>query len=169
MDTERFFNESRDQSKIKAKIVAKYFRAWATVIMATMRNPAGRLAYVDLFGGPGQYHDGTPSTPVIVIQAALKDPKLSERLVALFNDIDNDNVLSLREAISAIPGIGNLRYQPRVENEEVGQKIGSSISANEACPDSVIRGPLGIQRVIARADQFRCTELGLRLHLLFQL
>jgi len=115
MVTEDFFNESRDQSKVKAKIVGKYFRAWATVIMSTMRNRGGRLAYVDLFAGPGQYLDGTPSTPVIVLQSALKDSELSDRLVTLFNDKDMGNVLSLREAIRAIPGIENLRYQPQVE------------------------------------------------------
>jgi three-Cys-motif partner protein len=122
MSTEDFFNESREQSKIKAKIVAKYFRAWATVIMPTMRDRGGLLAYVDLFAGPGQYLDGTPSTPIIVIQAALKDPELTRRLVTIFNDNDPDNVRSLRGAIREIPGVKNLRYEPRVENEEVARR-----------------------------------------------
>lgn len=143
MVTEDFFNESRDQSKIKAKIVAKYFRAWATVIMSTMRNRGGRLAYVDLFAGPGQYLDGTPSTPVIVLQAALKDSALRERLVTFFNDKNTGNVLSLRETIGAIPGIENLRYEPRVENEEVGQRIIQTFRRMKLVPTLLFVDPWG--------------------------
>ncbi len=30
---------------------------------------------MDLFAGPGKYKDDTPSTPVIVLQTAIKDPR----------------------------------------------------------------------------------------------
>jgi three-Cys-motif partner protein len=143
MNTEEFFKESREQSKIKAKIVAKYFRAWATVIMSTMRDRGGRLAYVDLFAGPGQYLDGTPSTPVIVIQTALKDPELTRRLVTYFNDGDPDNVQSLREAISEIPEVKNLRYEPRIENEDVGQKIVQEFQRMKLVPTLLFVDPWG--------------------------
>jgi three-Cys-motif partner protein len=143
MSTEDFFRESRDQSKVKAKIVAKYFRAWATVIMSTMRNRTGRLAYVDLFAGPGQYLDGTPSTPVIVIQAAVKDPGLARRLVTFFNDNDIENVRSLREAIRRIPEVKNLRHEPRVENEDVGQKIVQEFQGMNPIPTLLFVDPWG--------------------------
>lgn len=143
MSTEEFFKESREQSKIKAKIVAKYFRAWATVIMSTMRDRGGRLAYVDLFAGPGQYLDGTPSTPVIVIKAALKDPGLTRRLVTFFNDNDPENAQSLREAIGKIPEVENLRYKPRVKNEEVGQKIVQEFQGMKLVPTLLFVDPWG--------------------------
>lgn len=143
MNPEEFYKESREQSKIKAKIVAKYFRAWATVIMSTMRERGGRLAYVDLFAGPGQYLDGTPSTPVIVIQAALKDPELTRRLVTRFNDNDPENVQSLREAIREIPDVQNLRYEPRVENEDVGQKIVEEFQGMKLVPTLLFVDPWG--------------------------
>lgn len=143
MSTEEFFSESREQSKIKAKIVAKYFRAWATVIMSTMRDRGGRLAYVDLFAGPGQYLDGTPSTPIIVIQTALKDPELTRRLVTFFNDNDPDNVQSLRKAISEISGVKNLRYEPHVGNEEVGQKIVQEFQGMKLVPTLLFVDPWG--------------------------
>ena len=65
--------KSRDQSKVEAKIVVKY-SCLGNRHYVPMRNRGGRLADVDLFAGPGQYLDGTPSTPVIVLQSALKDP-----------------------------------------------------------------------------------------------
>lgn len=143
MVTQDFFKESRDQSKIKAKIVAKYFRAWATVIMSSMRERKGRLGYVDLFAGRGQYEDGTPSTPVIVLQTALKDPELSQRLVTFFNDSNPDNIRSLQEAIDAIPGIEKLRYRPRLEKEEVGQKIVEEFKQMKLVPTLLFVDPWG--------------------------
>lgn len=83
-----FFDESSEQSRIKSRIVAKYFWAWAKVIISAARSREKRIAYVDLFAGPGRYNDGTPSTPVIVLQKAIKDSELREMLVTLFNDKD---------------------------------------------------------------------------------
>jgi three-Cys-motif partner protein len=68
-----FFDQSRDQSKVKATIVAKYFDAWAHVIVAVQKrypDKEQRLAYVDLFAGPGRYEDGTKSTPLLILEKA---------------------------------------------------------------------------------------------------
>ena len=32
-----------------------------------------RIAYIDLFAGPGRYEDGTLSTPLLVLKAAIED------------------------------------------------------------------------------------------------
>src|SRR3989442_4853545 len=110
-----FFDESREQSRIKSRIVAKYFWAWAKVIISTAKARENRIAYMDLFAGPGRYSDGTPSTPVIVLQTAIKHADLREMLVTLFNDKDAANAQSLRETVDAMPGIAKLRYKRRVE------------------------------------------------------
>lgn len=52
-----FFAEQSDQSKIKAAIVADYFWAWASVITSVQKrfpDRAQRIAYIDLFAGPGR-------------------------------------------------------------------------------------------------------------------
>ena len=54
----------------------------------------GRVSYIDLFAGPGRYRDGGLSTPVMIMEGALKDPDLCERLVAIFNDKDADKLLT---------------------------------------------------------------------------
>src|SRR5208283_3028831 len=67
MKATRFFEESGEQSLIKATIVAKYFWAWAKVIIATQKKYGrDRIGYVDLFCGPGRYKDGSFSTPILV-------------------------------------------------------------------------------------------------------
>ena len=40
-----FFEESREQSQVKASIVAKYFWAWAKVVLPTAKKTGGRIAY----------------------------------------------------------------------------------------------------------------------------
>ncbi len=60
MTTDRFFEETREQSQVKAEIVEKYFYAWAQIITASQdRYRPGmdhRIGYVDLFAGPGRYN-----------------------------------------------------------------------------------------------------------------
>src|SRR2546422_1953779 len=138
-----FFDESREQSQIKSRIVAKYFWAWAKVIISTAKVRGKRIAYMDLFAGPGRYSDGTPSTPVIVLQRAIKDADLRAMLVTLFNDKDAANAQSLREIIDAIPGTDKLKYRPRVENEEVGQKIVETFREMRLIPTLLFVDPWG--------------------------
>lgn len=43
-----FFEESREPSQVKARIVEKYFEAWANVIIGK-GNKINRIGYVDFF------------------------------------------------------------------------------------------------------------------------
>jgi three-Cys-motif partner protein len=118
-----FFEESREQSLIKARIISKYFWAWAKVITPTAKKTDKRISYIDLFAGPGRYRDGTQSTPLLVLQQAIADPDMREMLVALFNDGDAANASSLKQAIDSLPGIEKLKYRPRINNKEIGADI----------------------------------------------
>src|SRR5713226_1910381 len=138
-----FFEESRQQSRIKSRIVAKYFWAWAQVIASTMKGHGNRIAYMDLFAGPGKYKDDTPSTPVIVLQTAIKDPRLREMLVTVFSDKKLEFATSLQKTIDAIPGIETLKYKPLVQNEEVGQKIVESFQKTKLIPTLLFVDPWG--------------------------
>ncbi|MBK8168548.1 MAG: three-Cys-motif partner protein TcmP [bacterium] len=127
MTAKDFFEASKEQSKIKAAIVSKYFWAWAKIIAASQdrfaRQQDKRIAYIDLFAGPGRYDDGTVSTPLLVLGKAIDDAMMRERLVTLFNDRDREHATSLGNRIEALPGIEKLRYKPRVTSGEVGREI----------------------------------------------
>ena len=123
---EKFFDESKEQSQIKAEIVKHYFKAWAQIIAGTQRrfpNRSQKIGYVDLFAGPGRYKDGATSTPVQVIESALESEDLSQRLVTIFNDKDPGNADSLKSELDSIHGIEKLSSPPEIWNEEVGDKI----------------------------------------------
>jgi three-Cys-motif partner protein len=92
MAANSFFNEQKEQSLVKATIVSKYFDAWSSVIIATQKKypnrSSNKIAYIDLFAGPGRYLDGSQSTPLRILQNAIQNPDIRERLVTLFNGKD---------------------------------------------------------------------------------
>lgn len=121
-----FFDESREQSQVKTAIVAKYFDAWSRVMISAQRRVSaqpGRIAYIDLFAGPGRYKDGTKSTPLLILEKAIQDANLRQMLVTLFNDKDEENKRSLGKAIHDLPGIDTLKYAPRVICHEIGDQV----------------------------------------------
>jgi three-Cys-motif partner protein len=145
--SDNFFNETTDQSQVKAEIVEKYFYAWAKIIIGSQkRYRAGRehrIGYVDLFAGPGRYKDGATSTPLRIIQKAIEDDDFSERLVTIFNDKDEEFVRKLDKAIKDLPGIERLRYEPTIWNAEVGDEIANAFRQIHTIPLLAFVDPWG--------------------------
>jgi three-Cys-motif partner protein len=139
----QFFAEIREQSQIKARIVAKYFWAWAKVVIPTTKRHGNRIAYIDLFAGPGRYDDGTVSTPLLVLQQAISDADMRQMLVTLFNDGDANNAGRLKNAIESLPGIETLKYKPQVTNEIVGEDIARRFAAITLVPTFFFVDPWG--------------------------
>ena len=81
----------------------------------------GKIAYVDLYAGPGRYEDGAASTPLLVLEKAIEHPKMSQMLVTFFNDVDKNLTDTLQSEIDKLPGIGRLKHKPRVQCNEVDQ------------------------------------------------
>jgi three-Cys-motif partner protein len=154
MATGRFFGEQTDQSLVKATIVAKYFEVWANVIISTQKHFPNRfsdkIAYIDLFAGPGRYYDGSQSTPLRILQNAIQKPDIRDRLVTLFNDRDQGNARSLEKAIAELPGIETLKYKPQVENEEVGEEIVRKFEKMSLVPTLFFVDPWGYKGLSLR-------------------
>lgn len=118
-----FFDESKEQSQVKSEIVAKYFWAWAKVIIPSAQKMDNKIAYIDLFAGPGRYKDGAKSTPLLVLERAIQEKDVREMLVTIFNDANLNNTQSLQDAINSMANIANLKHKPQVYNKEVGEEI----------------------------------------------
>ncbi|WP_281337268.1 three-Cys-motif partner protein TcmP [Flavobacterium eburneipallidum] len=126
MKNSNFFDEQLEQSLVKSTIVSKYFGVWSKVIISTQKRfprNSQKIAYIDLFAGPGRYKDGTMSTPHKILSNAIDDNDLSERLVAVFNDKDETNSQELEKTIFEIPKIDTLKHKPEIWNQEVGENI----------------------------------------------
>lgn len=140
-----FFDEQKEQSLIKARIVEKYFWVWAKVVIPTVKRTASepRIAYIDLFAGAGRYKDGSKSTPVKVLETAIADPDLRNMLVSIFNDADTENVNSLQQAIDLIPCVENLKYRPQILNHEVGDNVVKTFQERRLVPTLFFVDPWG--------------------------
>jgi three-Cys-motif partner protein len=138
-----FFDESREQSQIKARIVAKYFWAWCKVIIPTAKKRDKRIAYIDLFAGPGRYKDGTLSTPLLVLRQAIEDDDMRNMLVALFNDCDKENANALKKAIAELPDIDKLKHKPQVDSKEIGADIVALFGKMKLIPTFFFVDPWG--------------------------
>lgn len=147
-----FFKESKEQSQVKTAIVSKYFWAWAKVMLGTMKKHRrfDRIAYIDLFAGPGRYEDGTNSTPLLVLEQAIADEEMQQRLVTLFNDMDSKNVRTLETAIASLPGIERLKYPPQVRNHEVGSEIVQMFEQKHFVPTFFFVDPWGYKGLSLR-------------------
>lgn len=137
----QFFEKRTEESRVKAQIVDKYYRAWAKIIAPRAREE--KIAYVDLFAGPGRYKDGAASVPLLVLENAVADPLLKDRLVTIFNDLDENNSKTLEEEIAKLPGIENLRHKPQIMNEIVGQKIIDQLTKGAIIPTLSFIDPWG--------------------------
>ncbi len=153
MAGDSFFDEQTEQSLVKATIVAKYFDVWANVIIATQKRypqQTQKIAYIDLFAGPGRYKDGSQSTPLRILQNATQKPDIRDRLVAHFNDKDAANARSLEKTIADIPGIETLKYKPQVDNEEVGEEIVKMFEEMKLVPTLFFVDPWGYKGLSLR-------------------
>ncbi len=150
MSNNQFFDEAKEQSLVKTTIVSKYFWAWAKVIIPTAKRLGGKIAYIDLFAGPGRYKDGTRSTPLLVLEQAIKDNEIRQMLITIFNDVDMDNTRSLETAIKTLPDIDSLKYKPQIYNQEVGEEIVKMFEQMQLVPTLFFVDPWGYKGLSLR-------------------
>jgi len=147
MSDSDFFDQSSEASEIKIRIVTKYFKFWAKVISGLVKAKGRRMAYYDLFSGPGRYDDGSDSTPVLVLKAALEDPQIASQLITVFNDVDIEYAESLQENINSIPNIEKLQHRPNVFNLEALKAYKDHIEPLGKIPSFTFIDPFGYKDV----------------------
>jgi three-Cys-motif partner protein len=78
-----------------------------------------------------------------VLEKAIADPDMRERLVTTFNDANEENVRSLRTEIAALPGIEKLKHQPDVDSGEVGDETVQAFRKIDLVPTFLFADPWG--------------------------
>lgn len=159
---EHFFDEQAEQSAVKTAIIAKYFESWAKVITGYKKSNSAdvRIAYIDLFAGPGRYKDGARSTPLLILEKAIADPLLRHNLVAIFNDKEAENTSSLRREIDLLPGIESLTHKPEVYTNEVGDEIVKLFESMNLLPTLFFVDPWGYKGLSLRLINFVLKDWG---------
>jgi hypothetical protein len=96
---------------------------WANIVLPRARAREGKIMYADLSCGPGQYRDGTRSTPLLVLDHIINTPALRDTVQTVFNDENAEFIKELESHIAKLPGIESLRYKPQLRNRVVGHDI----------------------------------------------
>lgn len=144
MSSSTFFTSQKEQSSVKTALVSKYFKAWSDIMLKqTEKRAMNQVAYVDLFSGPGAYADGQKSTPILVLERAIQDPKLRNRLITVFNDNNAQHVASLSAAIDRLDGVSSLIHHPLVTNLEVRRDTFNYLESLHQCPSLFFIDPFG--------------------------
>lgn len=159
-----FFESSTEQSAVKTLLVSKYFEAWANVMIATQKrypDRTQRIAYIDLFAGPGKYEDDTESTPLMILRKAIGDTDICQRLVTIFTDKEQANVDSLRRYVDELPGVNSLRFKPQIEKMVVEQELVRRFESMKLVPTLFFVDPWGykglsLQLINAVIKNFGC-------------
>lgn len=119
MNNDDFFKQQTPSSRIKANIVAEYFPKYCKIIN---KNKQEKIAYVDLYAGPGKYDDGNPSTPLLIGKACADDQELKNLVHLMFND--NAYIDKLKaNFIEHFPD-RTFKYIPRFADKTVGDDEG---------------------------------------------
>ncbi len=150
MSTDDFFSKPSEQSGVKAEIVSAYFRGWANVMVSeAKKRPRPQLGYVDLYSGPGVYENGIKSTPIRILEEAIRDPDLRGMLTLRFNDADPANASALG-AIASTPGAESLEYRPDVTSEEVTLATAEAFERTRFDPTLFFFDPWGYKGLTLR-------------------
>jgi three-Cys-motif partner protein len=138
-----FFSERADQSEVKARIVSNYFDAWARIIAPRTMLSDGRIAYIDLFAGPGRYEDGSASTPLMVLSKAIANPTLRDAVVSIFNDSDENHTRTLEQEIGSLNGIATLKHRPAVNTGNIDSTAAEYFESFRLIPTFCFIDPFG--------------------------
>lgn len=113
--TDGFFATQKEKSRIKSLIVTEFFKAYFPIINAAFGK---EIWYIDLFCGPGRYDDGSPSTPLILLDVIdqFKDEKIRQKINIVFNDRDPKLIEVLRKNVFAHPVIQKLNHKLQILN-----------------------------------------------------
>ena len=153
MAGEGFFDERKEQSLIKTRIVEKYFYVWSKVIISTQKrfpNHPQKIAYIDLFAGPGRFKDGTTSTPLNILANAVAYEDLRQRLITIFNDRNEIFTNDLINEIEKIPHIDTMVHKPVVYNHEIGEEIIALFNSTKLIPTLFFVDPWGYKGLSLR-------------------
>ncbi len=92
----------------KLQILHRYLQAWFPIMARWHR----RVLYIDGFAGPGRYSGGEEGSPIIALTAATdRRPPITNEVVFLFIELDEDRCHHLRELVSAFPLPPNMRAE----------------------------------------------------------
>jgi len=139
---DNFFGKQTAASDVKSRIVTKHFESWSRIVLPGALKAGQKIAYMDLYCGPGSYEDGTKSTPLLILEKVIATPALQTHLVTVFNDKKAASITKLQADAAKLPGIASLKNPPIFLNEKVSPET-ESLFTGAKMPSFTFIDPFG--------------------------
>jgi len=168
--SETYFKESpHEQSVIKKLIVVKYFKAWANVMKSNIirYNRGSKLAYFDLFCGPGKHDTGEIAAPLEIMEHILYEEFLRERCITLFNDCNETYIDQLKSNIESLENYDLLKNEPLYQSLEVNDSFFEQVKDSTIIPSLSFIDPFGYCGVSVDLLNFLIRSFGCDIILFF--
>ncbi len=147
MGTANFFEKQTPESRVKTDIVFTHFAAWLNIIGSSTQRQPTKLAYMELFAGPGLFEDGNKSTPIRVVEHVVQSP-FANRVQIVLNEMEEAYADALHRNVTSIEGFEKLGCQPRFLREEVtGANYQTFLREIEGMPAVLFVDPWGYKGV----------------------
>lgn len=168
--SETYFKESpHEQSVIKKLIVVKYFKAWAMIMKSNIikYNRGSKIAYFDLFSGPGKHDTGETAAPLEIMDHILSEEFLCKRCITLFNDCNEKYITQLKDNIESLENYGLLENEPLYQSLEVDDSFFEQIKDSTIIPSLSFIDPFGYCGVSVDLLNFLIRSFGCDIILFF--
>lgn len=143
MTGDNFFDEQSEASGVKARIITKFFDTWSNIVLKKAISLGQKVAYIDLYCGPGRYGDNNKSTPLLVLEKAIAKPDLARNLVTIFNDEDSKAIEKLAAEVKKLSGVETLTNRPTLMNTKIGTEAERYFLETSTVPSFTFIDPFG--------------------------
>src|SRR5262249_55511125 len=141
------FDQYLDQTRTKHKILKGYIRPFFNILKGQHKN----ILFVDGFAGRGSYSTGASTrvsgSPLIAIEVVSSAPELSERVMPIFVETDDDYVSDLRAAVAAHLKKFPIGKKPQIIHGECGETLKDLAATTNIAPTFLFVDPCGISGV----------------------
>jgi three-Cys-motif partner protein len=141
-----FFSKQAPHSRIKSEIIAQYVPTWASIILGSRPE----VLYLDFFAGPGQFDDGSQSTPLLLLPKLIASKKLRAGVNTWFSDTNAIAIERLRSNVAAIAGVDQLAFPPVIEVQRIDDEIASELEDISMMPTFAFLDPFGYRGLSAK-------------------
>ena len=144
-----FFQKKREASEIKSEILNKYFKAWCGILLYGQKyKTVKRLLYIDLYAGRGYYDDGSPSTPIEILESIQTSKganiDLDGAVQTFFNDSNKQEVSRLKKNIETLNFYNELTHKPIILNRQADKDLLTELlNKNKEYPSLTFLDPFG--------------------------
>ena len=118
----------KEHGRVKHILLEKYLKAWIPIL----GKYESKICYFDGFAGPGEYSDGEVGSPIIALRTASSLDKYFNKMICIFVEKDDNNLINLKNKIELEKQNLNLsKIDYGTENNEFAKVVDDILKSTE--------------------------------------